>query len=266
MTSRRATCQVATTSNTSVQTFRVLSASAPGYLHVQDQLPCQDKYAYRELQGGVLAVALADGAGSASEAEAGAELAVRVAVETLANLIEEDHALPGHAPLTLALHDAWAAIHARAEQQGVPISVFACTMLVLLATREQVCSLQIGDGAIVIRARDRSLRRLGAAQRGEFVNQAPMLTTPGAIEHAVRARWNGAWSELVALTDGLELLSMTPGSKEPHGPFFHPLLDFAATTVDPDQAKDELRHFLTTPPISEIADDDRALVLAVPLG
>jgi len=59
--------------------WRVLGASVRGVRHLRDGTPCQDAHAWRALPDGRVALAVADGAGSAAHAEAGAGAAARVA-------------------------------------------------------------------------------------------------------------------------------------------------------------------------------------------
>ena len=51
--------------------WQVLGASVPGAGHVRGGQDCQDAHRWRALPGGVLVVAVADGAGSAPRSELG---------------------------------------------------------------------------------------------------------------------------------------------------------------------------------------------------
>lgn len=242
--------------------FRVYSASIPGVIHRKRGQACQDKLCWNVTSHGVLLVAVADGAGSAEAAEAGAAMAVQSAVHALAECLQEASAQPSHGLLVEAAERASAAVRDEAERRQVPESHLASTLLLVAATPSQVTSLQIGDGAIVLREASRTLLRLGAAQRGRFANETVFLCSQDAIRHAVLGSFVGPWSELAVVTDGLEVISTTPGSNAPHGPFFHPLFDFAASQAEQAPAEQALHTFLSTPPVSELADDDCALVLA----
>jgi len=63
--------------------WRVIAASVVGTSHRARAVPCQDAQAYRILADGTLVVAVADGAGSAARAEAGAACAVARAVAAM---------------------------------------------------------------------------------------------------------------------------------------------------------------------------------------
>ena len=56
--------------------WRVVGVSVVGTSHLDRAVPCQDAHRYQVLSGGELLVAVADGAGSAARAEAGASRAV----------------------------------------------------------------------------------------------------------------------------------------------------------------------------------------------
>jgi serine/threonine protein phosphatase PrpC len=69
--------------------WRVLGASVVGVSHVAHGTPCQDAHAHRLLPGGLLAVAVADGAGSASRSDEGAKAAVEAALDALERIARE---------------------------------------------------------------------------------------------------------------------------------------------------------------------------------
>jgi hypothetical protein len=61
--------------------WQVIGAAVQGLSHQKQGLPCQDALEYGCLPGGLLLVALADGAGSALHAELGAQAAVQASVD-----------------------------------------------------------------------------------------------------------------------------------------------------------------------------------------
>jgi len=68
--------------------WQVIGAAVQGLSHQKQGLPCQDALEFRCLPDGVLLVALADGAGSATRSEVGARAAVQVALDSLAFSLE----------------------------------------------------------------------------------------------------------------------------------------------------------------------------------
>ena len=64
--------------------WNVVGASVQGTSHQQnDDIPCQDAHGYRVLLNGVIVIAVADGAGSATRSDEGAQRAVKQALDSL---------------------------------------------------------------------------------------------------------------------------------------------------------------------------------------
>jgi len=66
---------------------RVFGASAIGPMHLQRELPCQDACLYGVIGPNAVAIAVADGLGSAARSETGARLAVESAYQLCANVL-----------------------------------------------------------------------------------------------------------------------------------------------------------------------------------
>ncbi len=131
--------------------WQVIAASVMGTSHEKRSQPCQDAHQWRLLPNGVLAAAVADGAGSATLAEVGAKIAVEAAVETIC---QQQKMLPQtddewYVFLTATLQVARAAVEAEAAVREVASRDLACTLIAVVATPELIAVAQIGDGAAV---------------------------------------------------------------------------------------------------------------------
>src|SRR6516225_2127205 len=71
-----------------LQRWHVAGASVCGVSHLKTNQPCQDAHGYALLPGGSLVIAVADGAGSAAQAETGAAAAARAAIEAVRSAFE----------------------------------------------------------------------------------------------------------------------------------------------------------------------------------
>ena len=102
----------------------MIGVSLCGSSHVKSGQPCQDYHAFVRLPGGALIAALADGAGSAEWSQVGAEVAVRMALETLRWHLEKDAMLEAGAEgwrslLGAAMQGALSAVQQEAVRRGV---------------------------------------------------------------------------------------------------------------------------------------------------
>lgn len=98
--------------------------------------------------------AVADGAGSASLGDVGAELAASKAVEALHQFglesrIDIDDDAIGQS-LKDAMEAARAALVTEAESREVDQRELASTLILLVATKDGIAAAQVGDGASVV--------------------------------------------------------------------------------------------------------------------
>ena len=247
--------------------WKVVAESVCGSSHEKSGAVCQDSHFEQHLSDTILVAAIADGAGSASRSELGAESAARTAVESLHNWVAQSIPWPeadeDWRPIMQdALNASLAAVEREAEILGVTTRELASTLILLLATPNLVVGAQIGDGAAVILDDANNLVALTKPQTGEFLNETTFLVSPGAVEQSQTEVWHGKVAFLGAFSDGLQMLALRMSDGSPHAPFFAPLFRFLADQDDLSEAKNQLRQFLISPRITQRADDDLTLLLA----
>jgi hypothetical protein len=244
--------------------WQVVAASVTGTSHSKRSQPCQDAHCWRLLPNGVLAAAVADGAGSAALAEVGAQIAVQAAVETICR---QQEMLPQNdgewqVLLTSALQAARAAVEAEAAAREVASRDLACTLIAVVAAPELIAAAQIGDGAAVAGDSAGNAIALTVPPCGEYINETVFLISPNALETAQFQVHREKLSHLALFSDGLQMLALKIPEGTPHGPFFAPLFQFASSITDEEDAKQQLESFLRSPRVSERTDDDLTLLLA----
>ncbi len=238
--------------------WQVMASSVAGSSHSRHGMPCQDAFSWKELAGGRVAVAVADGAGSAECGRQGAEIAVQSAICTLAQE-------PGVAPKTSnealysALGDARSAIANAAELAGLSIKSFACTCILVISGADETVALQVGDGAVVLDNLE-GLVALTTPPKAEYANETAFLTSDDWLSVAQFAHMRGETHHICALTDGLQRLALEFPACTPHVGFFRPLLTFANSR--PNDGNSQLEAFLKSPRLSDRTDDDVTLVIA----
>lgn len=265
--------------------WTVAAASEAGVSHVRASLPCQDAHGYRVLANGWLAVAVADGAGSAELADVGATSSVQIALDSIEDRIRRnDIALIDpmdgfnvgdmppwlHHMLHQTLQEVRAGLDAIATERDTPVRELATTLLLAIVTPGSVAAVQVGDGAIVGWDRDGGLFSVTRPPDSEYANSTTFICSPDAIE---TAQWGYMASDsgvggLAAFSDGLQRLALKMPEGEPHSPFFSPLYQFMKNlamqnTLPSDAATRQISGFLRSPRIQERADDDLTLLLAL---
>lgn len=216
------------------------------------------------LSDGTLVAAMADGAGSASAGELGAEIAVDTLVTQIHRLFDE-----GRSDLQPLLREAAAqareAVSSEALKQGMAPRSFASTLLALVVTPEGGGALQIGDGLIVVSDGGDGWSWVFWPQRGEYANTTYFLTDDDALERIQVETFPGAITDVALMTDGLEPLALHYASKTVHDPFFsgmfRPLLQ-SDGEAEISQLSASLQQFLSSERVGSRTDDDVSLILA----
>lgn len=245
--------------------WHCVQAVVTGVAHRASAVECQDVGAVQCLSAAppVLALAAADGAGSASHARHGAELACQTLFASWAAwlALAEDWET---APVTEWLSAVQSALQQQADHLQVPVRELACTLLAALVAEQQALFLQIGDGALVINSAA-AYRPVFWPQGGEYPNETFFITDANASEYLQTAFIAERINAIALLTDGLQPLALHYQSRQAHAPFFRPLFqcieqypedgDWAALAAG-------LATFLDSAAINERTHDDKTLILA----
>jgi hypothetical protein len=256
--------------------WKAVGASVAGVSHELTSLPCQDAHACEHARDGWIAIAVADGAGSAPLSEVGARTAVDCAVATLGERIGRH--LDGTGALNGA--EAWrgavdevlaaclAAVEREADARQRPASELACTLLLAVLGPSLTVVAQIGDGAIVVENGDGTIALLTAPDFGEDINATTFLVSPDAVKAAQFTHMVQSARSAAVFTDGIQMLTMKlrmtleSRSWEPHLPFFEHVFAFFHRQDDPEAAKAALTAMLTSAGVRSRTDDDVTLVVA----
>jgi hypothetical protein len=246
--------------------WKLLFQSVRGTAHERAGRPCQDSCLVRLWRRGpepVLVVACADGAGSASDADAGARLACRGAVGLVLDdlrdglpvaEIERDTVLSWHERLRRQLRD-------EAGRRNLDVHQLACTLLLAVVGERAAALSQVGDGAIVLCEGD-AYRTVFWPQNGEYANTTNFLTDKAFADNLAFDLRRGPVDELALFTDGLQMLSLNFADRSVHQPFFQPMFRKLRSAAAGEGLARALRNFLRSPAVNERSDDDKTLVLA----
>lgn len=186
--------------------WEAASAAVTGTSHTRKGTACQDKTAWHRRRR-VLALALADGAGSRSRSDVGAQIAAETACRELA---ERFDALINSSEEKIAAHViecVTAALAQRARDDGIAMSDLASTLTFAAARGRQFVIGRVGDsiiaavgpaaGAVVI-----------DPEHGEFAHQTYFTTASNAAAHTGvrKGRLAGAHSFMLMSDGAAELL------------------------------------------------------------
>ncbi len=246
--------------------WHVVGASVAGTSHQKNDIPCQDAHGHRVLLNGAVVIAVADGAGTASRSDEGAQRAVKQALDSL----ERD--LAYSVPRTefewqrlmkAAFRQAREDIDRHAKWENASLREFAATLTCAVASNEGLAVGQVGDCLAIAReGPDDPLFVATKLQRGEYANETFFLTLKNALDE-LQVHVYPPVQTLVLMSDGVVRLAVNAVDNEPHLPFFQPLLKFVAEMEQEKKAQEQLAAFLASERVSARTDDDKTLVLAV---
>jgi serine/threonine protein phosphatase PrpC len=171
--------------------WRVQGLSRRGRAHANTGKCREDDMAISVVADRMIAVAVADGAGSAALARLGSRVAVQAAMQALG-------VVGAQAPTQESLHSqlrsaavlANQALEISAAAQGVPLSDLSTTLLLLLLVpgpEPLVACLQIGDGVIAACDHER-IEPLLVADRGEYASQTAFVSAGRVQAHELVSR------------------------------------------------------------------------------
>jgi hypothetical protein len=143
---------------------------------------------------------------------------------------------------------------------------FATTMVLVMASRDEVVTAHVGDGAIVARNKNNAAwSLLSEPQHGEYASTTYFATDDP--QPALRiGRHPNQFDALAAFSDGIENLVIDSATGVPSAGFFNPIAKplSASTTLGKDNALSKsLVAFLASDRLNERTDDDKTLIIAV---
>ena len=253
--------------------WQVAAAAVRGIGHVQSNQPCQDAVRYRTYRvlgapPDALAVAVADGAGSAPYSAVGAFLAATASVDRITARLHDNPNGTGKDVLErILLESMWVArqrITEAAERQRRNIHDYATTLLLAIQAGGTLAAAQIGDGAIVASDGDSGYQCITRSDRGEYANETNFITRRDALTVCQLEVMTDLYPQHIAMfTDGIQKVALDyRNGVAPHAPFFRSTFDWLGQQTDEIQAYTGLRQFLQSRRIRERTYDDVTLLLA----
>jgi serine/threonine protein phosphatase PrpC len=182
--------------------FKEFHYQARGHGHLRDGTPVQDRTNYLS-RGGVQVLCLADGAGSATHSQFGAQAVVDegcvVLVEQFAEYAASNDGIQVKVDLLGRLAAKVAAV---AERHNVSPDDLASTFLCVAVSGDRFLGAHVGDG-VVGYLKHGDLRVISGPDNAEFANQTTFVTSARALEsmRLFRGSLDGV-SGFILMSDG----------------------------------------------------------------
>jgi len=255
-----------------MQNWLYSGASVMGQSHQTSQIPCQDKFSCKvSVDGRWLSVAVSDGAGSALNAEAGAEITSTIFCEELLGLSKQlEFRAPGEwindfvVECVLKVRN-----QLRSKAKSDDIKSFHCTLVAALVGPEGGFSIHIGDGSIFggqfkndSKGGEVELNSnfvISKPENGEYTNETFFITEGNWIKH-LRVTPLPRLDWVVACTDGgaaLILEKETEVKPKFLVPFFQELIS------DKFTKNNYISEVLSDPKANALTTDDKTIFVAM---
>ncbi len=161
--------------------FKEFHYQVRGHGHLREGTPVQDRTKYLS-RGGVQVLCLADGAGSASHSEFGAQAVVDEACAMLVDRFAEFATSDDGARVKVELLDQLVSkLNDVANRHGVEPDDLASTFLCVAVSGEGFLGAHVGDG-VVGYMKNGELKVISAPDNSEFANQTTFVTSGRALE------------------------------------------------------------------------------------
>jgi len=253
--------------------WRHVAASVIGTSHQRTGGSCQDSNACivfpHSPDGDVLLAVVADGAGSAQQAEAGSALACQsITASAQRYLSRRRLAQITHRTVERWIRNFQQEVLNIASAAGLKPRDYACTLLAALIGQHRAVFFQIGDGSIVVSdAEERSYGHVFWPERGEYENATFFATDR---RFAANLRFESVRRNIVELamfSDGLQRLALDFQKTMPHEPFFRGIFPPVrkSSPENAGQLAEGLSNFLSSARVNQRTDDDKTLILATRL-
>lgn len=253
------------------EVWRVAHASAIGVSHLEQKTECQDRFACKTIKtnadGEVLVAVVADGAGSTSHGQHGAQKACELFIEQIVSFLNAENI--SIESITAEFGTRWLEYFQRkivemAEKEKKTPRDFATTLVAAVAGEKCAVFFQIGDGGIVISTSGaaKSYRFALPPHESEYVNLTDFLTDVDANEKLKFAKVDEKIEDIILFSDGIYSVAVDYQTNQPHEPFLMPMIAPLRNSQNLNGLNTKLENFLASPKLNEKTDDDKTIILA----
>lgn len=250
--------------------WRYASASVIGLSHLNQDTECQDRLLLNTIEtteGEILIAVIADGAGSTSEGQRGAEIACETFVEQISGFLNSGNA--SVRSLNANFGKLWIShfqqqIAEIARESKKDLREFASTLVSAVVSEKTAIFYQVGDGAAVFSScgKPESYRFGIEPEDAEYVNMTNFLTDENAADSLRFVLIEEEIEDLILFSDGIYAVAVDYQKNKPHEPFLMPMIAPLRNGNSINGLNEKLENFLSSPKLNEKTDDDKTIILA----
>ncbi len=251
--------------------WRYANASVIGQAHINQETVCQDRLLCRTIEtendGEVFVAVVADGAGSTSHGQIGAEIACETFVSQIADFLNTRNA--SVACLNEDFGKLWIQffqmkIKEIAKDEKKEMRDFASTLVGAIVGKNVTVFYQVGDGGAVFSADGKPESYVFGIKptESEYVNTTEFLTDETAASSLRFVRIEEQVEDIILFSDGIFAVAVDYQQNKPHEPFLMPMIAPLRNGNPANGLNEKLENFLASPKLNEKTDDDKTIILA----
>jgi serine/threonine protein phosphatase PrpC len=161
--------------------FKTAGASVRGTSHIKKNTPCQDKV-YKSVSKDTTTISLADGAGSCSMSEIGADVSTQFVADYLCENFDKIFVQNTEKTIEILLSNIKQLLTEKSEDLSVSLKELSSTLLFVSVKNSNYIAGHIGDGLIGCYL-DGNPEVLSFPENGEYSNQTYFTTSETAKDH-----------------------------------------------------------------------------------
>ena len=238
--------------------IRVISASIKGYLHTQQNLPCQDYSQYAQDGRNFVAI-VSDGAGSAKYGRIGA----RVICETLTSLLKNIDFNDAKKAIVQAIGIARGKLiqHRLNKTKSLASLIdFSATIVGVIYHKNKGLFFHIGDGAALAFHDDKYINFTASRPENGHFKCETYFYTMDDWDDCLRFTTFENADTIFLMSDGLTNFSFSRDYQSIEKSFLQPIADFLKKETCKTKALRALINTLKTPQAMKLNSDDKTLV------
>ena len=250
-------------------TWDIVAASATGFGHARQGLPCQDAFDHSRTGQWFVAV-VCDGAGSASQSDIGAEYAARTIVRELVLVLDmapgQRHGSESFWEKAVVASIGSARALLREEKAGLPADLadYHATVVGAVVGPEYGLFFHIGDGAaFAFNQKDGAADCIvSAPENGEYADQTYFFTMDNWRDHLRLTFFDDVRDTIALMSDGAMSFAAARGGQGPDPGFMGPVLRYL-DQVDEHTGSKALENTLASERTHAITSDDKTVLIAL---
>jgi len=245
----------------------IVGASVIGSSHLKSGQPCEDAFSYTQ-NGNMFAIAVSDGVGNTKFGGIGSNECVISIIDKVNQYFEShkfsEKKFSSKCFIVKLVRVGRNSLQLLANNNGCSINEYACTLILVIGTKESINVAHIGDGGVVAKRNGIHLELISAPNATEYANTVYPITMKG-WEKKIQYSFNVKNVNCIsAFTDGCQSMTLKKKNNKysVFSNFYNPFFEYFEKLTVLEKGIRDLTELLKLK-LSNYSDDDKTFVTVV---